>query len=493
MSTILHLPSQLDISKAAAHIATAHPDWQLCYLANHGAPVIGMMPKVSWQLTPSDTDKLLLSTLSRRASTDTNGFSCTYQKDTAPLSPDTAYRHLLTILTDYSRKQNHANRHRQPALNHQCTDSKSIAYTHGLMGFIGYDIAAHALNATIQLSDNQPACFFGHYDIYLTPAEGGFSLHILDDDMDLSAAQRLIDAIQQALNQTIATASALPLMPIWSQAEYTAAFKATQRYLYAGDAYQMNLTMPWQARVSQAHPALLAAHLPNLMQMSDADFGGYLQLDGFELLSVSPELFFSFKKADTGIDIITKPIKGTRPRSADKAEDERLKNALASSKKDLAENLMIVDLLRNDLGKYANTGKVSTPKRFAIESFYNVHHLVSTVQARMDERHHPLAVLFGSLPAGSITGAPKKRACEMINEIECQPRGAYCGSLGFLNFDGAGQFNVLIRTIQANRHADGQSVSVWAGGGITVASQMADEYQECHDKVGAIIRALADT
>ncbi len=198
-------------------------------------------------------------------------------------------------------------------------------------------------------------------------------------------------------------------------------------------------------------------------------------------------MFFTFSKNNQDINIITKPIKGTRPRGKTPQEDEQLKSELANSKKDLAENVMIVDLLRNDLGKYAQIGTVKVPKRFAIESFSNVHHMVSTITATIKTDTHPLAVLFGSLPAGSITGTPKKRAVEIIQELEGEARGAYCGTMGFMNFDGTGQWNVLIRTLQADKNG---KVSLWAGGGVTVGSECDAEYQECLDKVGFILEGL---
>ena len=152
---------------------------------------------------------------------------------------------------------------------------------------------------------------------------------------------------------------------------------------------------------------------------------------------------------------------------------------------------MIVDLLRNDLGKYAKIGSVKVPQLFAIESFSNVHHMVRTITAELKTDTHPLKVLFGSLPAGSITGTPKKRAVEIISELEGAARGAYCGTLGYMNFDGSGQWNVLIRTLQA-QHTLGEAdqVSLWAGGGITVASDCDAEYQECLDKVGNLLGVL---
>lgn len=149
---------------------------------------------------------------------------------------------------------------------------------------------------------------------------------------------------------------------------------------------------------------------------------------------------------------------------------------------------MIVDLLRNDLGRYAKVGTVKTPKRFAIESFASVHHMVSTITATLQDKVSPLQLLFDSLPAGSITGTPKKRACQIIAELESHERGAYCGTLGFMNADGTGQFNVLIRTLQAT----GDHVELWAGGGITIGSSLDDEYQECWHKVGKIVDVLGE-
>ena len=192
-------------------------------------------------------------------------------------------------------------------------------------------------------------------------------------------------------------------------------------------------------------------YLPSLHQSTQAPFAGYLGLNNFELLSCSPELFFTFDRNGQGEHtIITKPIKGTRPRGQNVAADQANKNELASSEKDIAENVMIVDLLRNDLGKYAKTGTVKVPKLFDIESFSNVHHMVSTITATLKDDVSPWTVFFESLPAGSITGTPKKRAVEIINELEAKPRGAYCGTMGYLNFDGTGQWNVLIRTLQAS-------------------------------------------
>ncbi|UTO04148.1 anthranilate synthase component I family protein [Moraxella sp. FZLJ2107] len=459
------ISSTLTAAALTTLITDHHPDWQACFLNDDHQPVIGILPKVSWRLSADDTQgkSWTLTMMQRQA-------DLAYTQQHLPSS----YHDLLDKLSKYSEKQ----------ANHNSSD-QACGYQHGLMGFVGYDIAAHALNDEIELKSDQPASFFGHYDIYLKPVaqdgKCGFVLICQDDDITLNT---LINELNTLQNQALPKAEPLSLAPIWSKDDYQAAFEKAQTYLLAGDGYQINLTQAWLA----AKSGKLSAHLPNLMSASQAPFAGFLQVGDFELLSVSPELFFTFYKQNNSIHIITKPIKGTRPRASDPVLDEQYKQALATSQKDISENLMIVDLLRNDLGKYAEIGSVKTPVKFAIESFSNVHHMVSTITATLKDDSHPIAVLFGSLPAGSITGAPKKRACEMIFELESAPRGAYCGSMGYLNFDGTGQFNVLIRTIQAN--AD--SISVWAGGGITIRSQVDDEYQECMDKVGMILKTLAD-
>ena len=364
------------------------------------------------------------------------------------------------------------------------------------MGFISYDLSAHHLaNANhVQasashgeasyLTPNQPQLFLGHYDIYLTFENNHWQLHATTQE-----AIEQMDVIQHWLTQTLTVenkpvVNPIRLQPIWQTSDYENAFYKVQDYLTAGDCYQINLTQCWQGELSNQQ---LVDYLPSLHHSTNAPFAGYLGLNNFELLSCSPELFFTFDRNGQGEHtIITKPIKGTRPRGQNVAADQANKNELASSEKDIAENVMIVDLLRNDLGKYAKTGTVKVPKLFDIESFSNVHHMVSTITATLKDNISPWTVLFESLPAGSITGTPKKRAVEIINELEAKPRGAYCGTMGYLNFDGTGQWNVLIRTLQASD----SGVSLWAGGGITIASDCDAEYQECFDKVGNLLKIL---
>ncbi|RZA08706.1 MAG: aminodeoxychorismate synthase component I [Moraxellaceae bacterium] len=267
--------------------------------------------------------------------------------------------------------------------------------------------------------------------------------------------------------------------PQWSVQQYQSAFEKIQQYLIQGDCYQVNLTQPFKALLD----GQLINALDALMTLSKASYAGYLQYKDFELLSCSPELFIEFK---AGGEMLTRPIKGTRPRHHDAQQDAALKQQLFASEKDRAENLMIVDLLRNDLGHYAQTGSVSVPALFEVQSFAQVHHLVSEIRATLKPDVSVLDVLFNALPGGSITGAPKIRAMQIIDELEAEARGAYCGSMGYLNYDNTGQFNILIRSLQKR----GDTLNVWAGGGITIASKCEDEYQECLDKVGAILACV---
>lgn len=442
--TTTHTPSQL-----VALIATHRPDWQVCFLHNAHRPVIGICPAVSW--TAVFTNGLSIHKKTRQ--NDNHTYPATY--------------------TDW---QNELIAYCQA---HTPSPTRHGEYTHGLMGFIGYDLSAHELNPNIAIKPDQPCAYFGHYDIYIKPCEYGFDLIGINADKDIF--DEIKNSLTDLLNQQLPKPTPAQFISSWQKSDYNHAFNQTQEYIKAGDTYQINLTQSWQADLAN-----LSSHLPNLQHQMNAPFAGYLQLTNFELLSVSPELFFEFYGENGNIHLIAKPIKGTRPRHNDPIIDDKLKKELANSEKDISENLMIVDLLRNDLGKYAHIGTVKTPKRFAIESFKNVHHMVSTITAQLKDVHS-LEVLFGSLPAGSITGTPKKRACEIIHELEISPRGAYCGTMGYMNFDGTGNWNVLIRTLHK-----WQKTELWAGGGITIKSDMASEYQECLDKVGNIIQIMTD-
>ena len=351
---------------------------------------------------------------------------------------------------------------------------KAAHFQGGVMGFVSYD---HAAQQHIEIqSKAQPALFLGVFTSYLVLTAEGWVFHSTSAQ---AAAQ--FKRLQQCLQQVPALQLVLeqPCQARWTQQQYQHAFQHVQDYIVAGDCYQINLTQEFTAKAQ----GTLLASAEAFWQLTNAPYAGYLRIGEFELLSCSPELFIEFNPER---QIITKPIKGTMPRYSDPERDAQSKQSLKDSEKDRAENVMIVDLLRNDLSVYAEVGSVKTPKLFAIESFNQVHHMVSDVTATLKAEVSPFEVLMSALPGGSITGAPKIRAMQIIDELEGAPRGAYCGSLGYFNFDGTGAWNILIRSIQ--KHHD--QVSLWAGGGITIASDCDAEYQECFDKVQAMLKLL---
>ncbi|KTG23322.1 aminodeoxychorismate synthase component I [Idiomarina sp. WRN-38] len=264
-----------------------------------------------------------------------------------------------------------------------------------------------------------------------------------------------------------------------SEAEYHTKFNAVQAYLLSGDAYQINLAQRYQA----SYQGCEWAAYKKLRASNNAPFSAFMRTPESAILSVSPERFLSTTGAG---EVQTKPIKGTRPRYEDSSRDSASKQALLNSEKDRAENLMIVDLLRNDLSKNCEPGSVKTPKLFAIESFPAVHHLVSTITGQLKMGGSALRLFKGAFPGGSITGAPKIRAMQIIEELEPNRRGIYCGSIGYFSQHGQSDSSITIRTLLAE---NGQ-LYCWAGGGLVADSKADEEYQETKDKVSRILPVL---
>lgn len=269
-----------------------------------------------------------------------------------------------------------------------------------------------------------------------------------------------------------------PLQSNMTEASYGSAFNQIKTYLKEGDCYQVNLA---QRFIADCHGDPWVAYC-QLREINSAPFSGYLNIPNVQILSSSPERFL---KVHNGA-VETKPIKGTRPRRDNKLDDLKEIIALQNSPKDRAENLMIVDLLRNDISKDCLLGSVKTPKLFEVESYTTVHHLVSTIIGELEKNHHALDLLRHCFPGGSITGAPKIRAMEIIEELEPHRRGAYCGSMAYIGFDGNMDSNIIIRSLV---HSKG-SIRFWAGGGIVHDSVREEEYQESFDKAAALIRLL---
>lgn len=266
-----------------------------------------------------------------------------------------------------------------------------------------------------------------------------------------------------------------------SYKNYQQAFSTIQNYILAGDCYQVNLTQrfsshyagdPWQAYLK-------------LRAIAPAPYSGFIRLQGSTLASCSPELFLRIDHQD----VSSKPIKGTIATSSDPTIDNNNKRLLQQSSKDIAENIMIVDLLRNDLSKWCQPFSVSSKNPCQLQSFSNVHHLVSEVQGKLKPEASPLMMLFSAFPGGSITGAPKKRAMEIIQEQEHHPRQAYCGSLFSYSCHQQLNANILIRSLLFQNN----KVYCWGGGGITAASKLEDEYQESLSKIHSLLTALEVT
>lgn len=263
--------------------------------------------------------------------------------------------------------------------------------------------------------------------------------------------------------------------------DYMDRFQRVQEYLQAGDCYQVNLAQRFSAPC-QGDPWLA---FDALTRHIAAPMASYFAADAFQCLSLSPERFLSVSEGC----ISTHPIKGTRPRHPDPEQDQANARALQTSEKDRAENLMIVDLLRNDLGRCCEPGSIQVTELFAVESFVNVHHLVSTITGRLRPEVHPLTAFFSAFPGGSITGAPKRRAIEIIAELEPDNRSFYCGCAFYCDVGRKLDSSILIRSVVVHQDA----VYCWGGGGIVADSVGAQEHQETLDKVGIILRTLGGT
>jgi len=278
---------------------------------------------------------------------------------------------------------------------------------------------------------------------------------------------------------------AIEMQPDLDADEFRRMVRRTIDYIEAGDIYQANITQRFRAPLPPGFeaggPGRLALY-DALRRRNPATFAAFIDFGETVILSSSPERFLKV----AGSRVETRPIKGTRPRGADPAEDAALAGELLASEKDRAENLMIVDLLRNDLGRVAKLGSVRVPVLFGLESYATVHHLVSVVTAELDAGRSAVDLLRAAFPGGSVTGAPKIRAMQIIAELEPTARGPYCGAIGYLSASGAMDTNIVIRTVLI----DGDRISFQVGGGIVADSDPEAEYQETLVKARAMRETL---
>ena len=354
----------------------------------------------------------------------------------------------------------------------------------GAIGYFAYDLARR-IERLPALADNDiatPDMAIGVYDWCV----------IVDHHQRRSwlcgagrAAATLADwgRLQELFNSNVVNVAARPAEAIDAEVEaesdkprYADAFRRIQRYIRDGDCYQVNLAQRFSAPLETDPWPVYQL----LRRSNPAPFAAFMRLPDHAVLSSSPERFLSAR--DRFVE--SRPIKGTRRRSAFAYEDKALAAQLLESEKDRAENLMIVDLLRNDLGRSCAVGSVQAPTLFALESYAGVHHLVSAVTGRLRDDKSPLDLLRGAFPGGSITGAPKLRAMQIIEKLEPRRRKVYCGSLGYIGYDGDMDVNIAIRTMLAH----GGRIYYWAGGGIVADSDLESEYQECFAKAAAMAR-----
>lgn len=374
-------------------------------------------------------------------------------------------------------------------------DACVLPFCGGALGYIGYD-AGRTIEPMPDLAINDinlPDLAFGFYAWALVLDKQLMQLWYVDCRGDAKngwqAQQQwflqrsaIKDAEVQQSEQPIQNFS---LCSAWqanlTQNEYFAKFAQIQQYLQSGDCYQINLAQRFSASYQGNE---LQAYLA-LRETNAAPFSAFLRLKQGVVLSISPERFLELKQRI----VETKPIKGTKPRFADLNLDQQSADALQLSPKDRAENVMIVDLLRNDLGKVCKTGSVKVPALFSIESFPAVHHLVSTIVGELADDYQAADLLRAAFPGGSITGAPKIRAMQIIEELEPCRRSVYCGAIGYISQHGHMDTNIAIRTLVCAE----QHIHCWAGGGIVADSDAASEYQETFDKVARILPVLAKT
>ena len=358
-----------------------------------------------------------------------------------------------------------------------------LPFAGGLMGYLSYDFGRRLehLPANSQDDLQLPDARLGLYAwALISDHQVATSQLVFHPSLPADERERLIELFAQPA-QVPATVFSLKaaMLPDISAKQYQQALENIQHYIQSGDCYQVNYTQrfsaPCEGDAWVAYCALRAA--------CPTPFSGFMSLpEDNAIVSLSPERFVRVSHNQ----VETRPIKGTRPRSDNSAEDAANAAELLASPKDRAENLMIVDLLRNDLGRTCRTGSVRVPELFTLESYPNVHHLVSSVTGELAAGKDALDLIGDSFPGGSITGAPKIRAMQIIDELEPTRRSLYCGSLLYLDVRGEMDSSIAIRSLLIK----GGHVSCWGGGGIVADSDWQDEYQESITKVKVLLDTL---
>lgn len=354
-----------------------------------------------------------------------------------------------------------------------------LPFVGGALGWFGYDLGRRIerLPATAADPLGLPELALGIYDWALVVDHGLRQAHLVGQgDRQGAAPLRLGSAYRNRRGSQVRGFRTWgTLESNLDAAAYQGCFERVQSYIHNGDCYQVNLARRYRVRAA-GDP--WTAYL-RLRMLSPAPYSAYLNGPAGVVLSASPERFLRVRRGE----VETCPIKGTAPRGRDPADDRALAEGLRRSPKDRAENLMIVDLLRNDLGRTCAAGSLRVRSLFELRTFPGVHHLVSTISGRLGPGQDALALLRGAFPGGSITGAPKIRAMEIIEALEGERRGVYCGAIGYLGFDGAMDTSIAIRTALYTQ----DHLWLWAGGGLVADSEVGREWEEIAVKARAML------
>ncbi|SHH13839.1 aminodeoxychorismate synthase component I [Clostridium grantii] len=362
----------------------------------------------------------------------------------------------------------------------------------GVVGYFGYDMYHHLENINTTAIDdmNIPDCVLGVYDgvIIVDHLENKVFIAALGMEED---CDKVLDTINNRINintdkimketQSIidkGLTEEIYLQSNLNKKDYITCLKKVKNYIEEGDVYQVNLTQRFQCHINETSFDIYK----RLRKINPAPFASYFDFKEGQIVSSSPERFIKIQ--DKVIE--TRPIKGTIPRGKTQEEDNKNKEILLNSEKDKAELLMIVDLERNDLGKICKTGTVKVTELFHLEKYATVYHLVSTIKGEIKDEYDVVDCLKATFPGGSITGAPKIRAMEIIDEIEPNTRNIYTGSIGYIGFNGDVDLNIVIRTIVCK----GNKASFGVGGGIVWDSDSELEYEESLHKAKALIKTL---
>lgn len=362
--------------------------------------------------------------------------------------------------------------------------SCDLPFQGGAIGYVSYDYAvcriglecfAHPLLAPL------PMLYFGFYNwgIVTDHHEKRVSLFMVDDATETSEIINTVQALwAEASSDQGVFYTKTAFYPMILKADYQKSFRAIHHHLMCGRAYQVNYTQPFLAEY-HGNPWSMYRRV---QKQNPVPFSGFLRLPEADILSFSPERFLLMDEKY----LLASPIKGSLKRSADSTMDNHLKDSLKRCPKNRAENVMIVDLMRHDLGKIATPGSVRVPSLCEVQSFTGVHHLVSHIEAECRDNFSSLEAFLACFPGGSITGAPKREAMQIIAEEEPYARGVYCGSIGYFSRHGRFDTNIAIRTVVARE----AMLYLSAGGGIVIDSTEEEEYLECYTKIKAIMKAL---